>query len=135
MPDGSERIIVFRAATPPPPPKPGRRRSGHGDVDGRLGQRSAAGLVGIFYQGELVQSIRALDEHVQNEFGPGRYRVVVQRILGGSWTYRMSTVRAIGEETIPPEPDEGPDDDPDDEAAMAREKAEKAAEGLTGGAP
>lgn len=127
LPDGTDRVLLFRAAAPPPP-RTGRRRSGQGDVDGRLGQRMASGLVGIFYRGE---SLRDLEERALAEHGPGRYRLVVQRMADGCWTYVTSTVRAIGAE-LPPEPGEGPDDGPDDAPAAARQKP---GEGLTGNGP
>lgn len=96
LPEGTSRVLLFRAVAGPAPRKTGRRRSENGDLDGRFSQRLASGLVGIFYEGELVQSLRALEEHALVEYGPGRYRVVVQRMIDGCWTYLTSTVRAIG---------------------------------------
>jgi len=85
LPDGTERVLLFRAAE-------------------ENSYRSASGLVGIFYRGELVQSLRALQEHTLASHGAGRYRVVVQRMIAECWTYLTSTVFGIGD-VIPPEPD------------------------------
>lgn len=86
MLDGTERVLLFRALG-----------------DGL--HRSTGGLVGIFYRGPLVESMSSLERHALAAYGPGRYRIVVQRMVDGCWSYVTSTVMAIAAMNDPEDDD------------------------------
>lgn len=79
--EGTERVLLFRGAL-------------------RVGHRSAGGLVDIFYGGDVLESLDAMERHALRAHGPGRYRVVVQRMTLGGWQYLTSTVVAVGSDPL-----------------------------------
>lgn len=69
-PEGSSRVMVFRAFKD---------------------TRTAAGLLVIFYEQEVIRNdIDQLKERIRSVYGPGDYRVAVQDMIAGTWTYGMS---------------------------------------------
>lgn len=76
MPPGSERVLVFRALD-----------SGRG--------RALGGLVDVLYRSSpATQSMRALEDYLYDTQGPGRYRVVIERMID-AWHYLTSTTMII----------------------------------------
>lgn len=82
-PDGTARVLLFRS-------EEAARKVG------RSVERTSAGLVDVVYQGHpAIADAVSLEEHVLDNYGPGRYRMVDQRMIAGAWRYAGSRVTDV----------------------------------------
>lgn len=85
-PDGAGRILLFRVL-----PTQGPRET----------NRRLAGILGLFYAGSPLIDRAAMRDHLRALYGEGVYKVVVQTLVGGVWTFAVCERIAIRGEPPP----------------------------------
>lgn len=86
--DGATRIVLFRAW-------PEVRRSGKPPSESGADRRVVAGVIGIYYAGQLAESVDAVKRFAAEHHGPGRYKIVLQRKISGRWLYLGGAVTSV----------------------------------------